>query len=83
MQWQDIETAPKDGTWFLAYGERDEGDDLPPIGPCRWRANSFDRWEQVSPTRKELVTHFESDWDWDSGLYNLSHWMPLPEPPTA
>jgi len=80
--WQPIETAPKDGSWILVFGDRYDRESLPPIGAARWEVRTFQSWQQVSDTRKELVTEDASDWDCESGIAP-THWQPLPEPPTA
>lgn len=73
MNWQPIETAPRDGTPILACGDADLsdpsfiGEDVPCV--VRWH-NTYggDRyyWE---------LFHY------DAFQYNPSHWLPLPEPP--
>ena len=67
--WQDISTAPKDGTPILLY------DDRVVVG---W-------WGAVDPDGeawKFLDTVCEGDhlnwWVWG---YGPSHWQPLPKPP--
>lgn len=76
MEWQRIETAPKDGTQVLLYCRHDGWDEIE-IGsfrnddndrdgddPC-WLDNSYD--------------------DFSCGYASCplepTHWMPLPEPP--
>lgn len=72
MQWQTIDSAPKDGATILGWSEyMDE--------PCtvRWRNNewesSWDGWEVV-----EYMSDFGTEYR-DPGP--VTHWMPLPEPP--
>lgn len=75
-QWQDINTAPRDGTWFLARGDfgRHAGDyevlrfagengTAGQHGPFIWATPSSETsvWAESVPT----------------------HWMPLPTPPGA
>lgn len=68
MDWQPIETAPRDGSWFWAWWGL-EG----PLGPeelmvsTRWNPDAFEgpRFEDVS-----------------GGMYTQpTHWMPLPQIP--
>lgn len=74
-EWQPIETAPKDGTFVLGYGEDIDGDYRISImkyesfknGSCLWiKKHDYhpyglcDIWINTAPT----------------------HWMPLPAPPT-
>jgi hypothetical protein len=81
MEWQPIETAPKDGTVILLAGGT-WGDDLldldgaPQVGAARW----------VMPFRKD---RYPSYWGvavleggYSAAVYeNPTHWMPLPAPP--
>lgn len=65
MEWQPIETAPKDGTRVLAANS----------GGAAWVAHFRDASEP--PTYKEGWTRFNcSDVGWSP-----THWMPLPKPP--
>jgi hypothetical protein len=69
MEWQPIETAPKDGTWFLGFR-------VSPFAECQiqvwhWMKDilpEFQGWQNANDT-----CDFEEDWP--------THWMPLPEPP--
>ena len=65
--WQDISTAPKDGTRFVAVGN-DYGLDSEPQHTCiaQWFRGC---WMEVS------------EWNEDSELKYLTHWMPLPPLP--
>ena len=66
--WQPIETAPKDGRPILAYGHIALSNHA--IGVVVW-SETYGLWDA------------ENDPDqgpWDS---KPTHWMPLPEPPTA
>lgn len=74
--WLPIETAPKDGTWIIAYRPDPDGwyDTELGITICRWRKN--DR------TGKSYFTDtYELD-DYELADYPPTHWMPLPEPPS-
>jgi hypothetical protein len=82
-EWQDIETAPKNGTEILIYRE-DCGVILARwVAPCEFLHES--EYISMSPDSWE-----EADWfgaDFVSG-YRVSndglptHWQPLPEPPS-
>ena len=65
--WQDISTAPKDGTQFVAVGN-DYGLYSEPQHTCiaQWFRGC---WMEVS------------EWNEDSELKYLTHWMPLPPLP--
>lgn len=75
MEWQPIETAPKDGTPILVWnGPANYGYYTAPdqMGTARWDRQAF--------------TDGEMCWwacDCCDGVttYNPTHWMPLPEPP--
>jgi hypothetical protein len=80
MEWQPIETAPKDGTEILAYEKCDylySNDEIEPferIKIVRW--NEVMQWDNP-----------EDEYDWMTGSsfdeqINPTHWMPLPKPPT-
>ena len=75
-EWQPIETAPKDGTCVLVYGEGtyDEGD-LRKIAVAQYT---------------NYLNGRETDWHWQFAwyyggyygkFYDPTHWMPLPESP--
>ena len=73
MTWQPIETAPRDGTRFLAY-EPTYG-----VGSCFWQmivtGSYADEVETVRGWRLNGMMFRERDID------QPTHWMPLPEPP--
>ncbi len=75
MNWQPIETAPKDGTWILlAGGETDDEAEVRSIVAAQWA-------KEMPPSGR---WHFA--W-YDGGFYgkylNPTHWMPLPPAPEA
>lgn len=94
MEWQPIETAPKDGTPVLIYGQVQKlagalgGETIGGLGVARWESYS---WEEYEPTGDGLfrqVTKERSSWKPDAmspyaASANPSHWMPLPEPPQS
>ena len=76
MEWQPIETAPKDGTWVLCYGlAHDEDASEPRIFTAVWT-----NWRNGKKLK---------NWWWqfawfDGGYYGEcepTHWMPIPAPP--
>lgn len=81
-EWQPIDTAPKDGTWFLSYRGPSE------IG--RWDRILVARWDDdcedfIWP---DDIYDIYGDEPLDVGDMfesggTLTHWMPLPEPPEA
>ena len=68
MKWQPIETAPRDGTEFLAFKPSSFG---PIIVVCEWLDEDHPDYDGETPH----VT-----WDF-SGFWDATHWMPLPQPP--
>jgi len=81
-EWQPIETAPKDGEWFLAYGDRIDDDGAPKIGAARWMPRTREYWQQTDQKTQKLVVEDESGWDYDlADIAYPTHWMPLPEAP--
>ena len=76
-EWQEIESAPKDGTVLLGY-DSDEGggismgvvviywwdadEDDPEQYPAEWRVHEIGTGDEIERA-------------------NITHWMPLPEPP--
>ena len=75
MDWQPIDTAPRDGTWVLVRGGRIDygwdGDTDPPAVVAQWGEGGGAEYWQFA-------------W-YDSGYYgeykSPTEWMPLPEPP--
>ena len=79
MEWQDIETAPKDGTEILAlYLYKGH---VPDYSIVRWENWGHGHGAWVAWSDGQLVIESQTD----SGTSYLepfvTHWMPLPEPP--
>lgn len=75
MDWQPIETSPKDGTWFLA-----SNGGLIPFVTC-WNSED-DRWFTFNGHFENTIQKYSGKpwqpvcwWDFGDGL-------PLPPPPT-
>lgn len=70
MDWQPIETAPKDGTAILICRNR-------PLGPCGMRVSYFDGDDDADYPwhADDGADGFNHHKDWPT------HWMPLPAPP--
>lgn len=72
-EWQDINTAPKDGTPVLLYGD--------------WRKYYYKDGELVSVDTIEGATvngcwnDETGSWRGIFGFIEPTHWMPLPQPP--
>ena len=65
MEWQPIETAPKDGTEILAFATFERRDFI-----------AVAQWADADPEFPNTV----AGWFWDYAI-RPTHWMPLPEPP--
>lgn len=68
--WQPIETAPKDGTFFLAFSRNEMIVCNQPPG------HPIGRWSFDSRKHRWCGGTFGT-------LAPLTHWHPLPEPPEA
>ena len=79
MDWQPIETAPKDGTKVLVYVPSDS------IYPTAAQYVSPEYFEREYGDRD----YMEAGWRWAFGypsdfheeVVEPTHWMPLPPPP--
>lgn len=73
-EWQDIETAPRDGTVVLLWAEDAAG----PV-EMAWDPEGFN---PLASLRKGIWVGYggQLTWSEDRGA-GPTHWMPLPEPP--
>jgi hypothetical protein len=73
MEWQSIETAPKDGTRILAFAQGSYGASDVYYGVASW--------VNADP---DLNPHIPADqlslWCWEFAI-RPTHWLPLPLPP--
>ena len=69
--WQDISTAPKDGTPVLAWCVHPH---------ARWAGDDRD-WAAAVVT--SWTTHNGGGWTWHGMIGTFTHWMPLPAAPTG
>jgi len=74
--WQPIETAPKDGSWFIVYC---------PDSPMSWQPYELSCWiivegEQYANHPGYFCMTDVSD-ELDIEGYGITHWMPMPAPP--
>lgn len=71
MDWQPIETAPRDGTPVLIYGPRYKN-----VTTALCDSNALHWW--VVDELEDIASDDDGD-----GLEAMppTHWMPLPEPP--
>lgn len=69
MDWQPIETAPKDGTPILCYA---------PQRQAHWVSVYVVKWSD--PDEDDGTGWVEAAGE-EWGRWNATHWMPLPAPP--
>ena len=79
MDWQPIETAPKDGTRVLLSGDGIVGFGawVKDVGKTLVADPDKPYWEPYDNSYWDI--DFTNDKDW----FLAAHWMPLPEPPKA
>lgn len=75
--WQPIETAPRDGTWFVVCraGEPDS------VEAGCYDPLMHDEYVEAGEGlyRKERRTSYE--WTGFNNMHRATHWMPIPEVP--
>jgi hypothetical protein len=69
MNWQPIETAPKDGTRVLVYN----GD----IYVAAWEDSSM----SLKIKKGWVYACVATNWNYYEVVYEPTHWMPLPNSP--
>ena len=78
--WQDISTAPKDGTWVLCLAKRAT---VPVIASHQFSTGGIGRW--IDKDASDFSGHDDPSeaWIeyWNSNSYTPTHWMPLPPRP--
>jgi len=85
MEWQPIETAPKDGTPIILFGGR--------VTAGHWEAERWPVSAEYHGSTGEYLGQFETGecieawWYSEDGGFDSesqpTHWMPLPPPPAA
>lgn len=68
-EWRPIETAPKDGSSVVIYGDIDASEAIPDYAVCSWEPAAIGQ-----PAGWVLDGH-------ESVMFVPTHWMPLPSPP--
>ena len=76
--WQPIETAPKDGTWFVIC-LRGEGFEIGRFDPTNWPEYVPSEIDGLF-RRQERVIY---EWDGFNNFDHATHWMPIPAPPAT
>lgn len=79
-EWKSIESAPRDGTWFLAGRLGD--------GPESYEIGCYDplKYEQYEPVEGGLFRKVVTDgyaWRGFDNMHRMTHWQPLPSPPIS
>jgi len=72
--WRPIETAPKDGTWFLAIS----------AGEHKWTGAKFRPViVAITPEGDYIADDISDEFvEFEPSELPLTHWMPLPKEPT-
>lgn len=73
-EWQDIATAPKDGTEVLLFWNDRTGHGIT-VG--KWSTDPYSRYPQPFWDTDRGIRHGKR---WSREVY-VTHWMPLPAPP--
>lgn len=79
MNWQPIETAPKDGTFVLVWRGSNDSRRWPPVVVAQYQEEKTFTWEGGNKKNVHLK-------EWRAASTGMSvgqptHWMPLPPDP--
>ena len=77
--WRPIETAPKDGTWFLIC-RADDGFDSYEVG--RFDPMILPEFVEAGEGLYRKIERKGYEWTGFNNMHRATHWMPLPEPPS-
>lgn len=72
MDWQPIETAPRNGTWFIIINADDS--DSPELG--RYNPLRQHRYEDAGNGMYRKLEYVAYDWDGFNNFHNATHWRP-------
>ena len=81
-EWQPIETAPMDGKFMLGYYRQEikRGSNLPRIqSGILFFVYNTSGFGFLTIDHQWVI--FDGHTGLDIGIHDLTHWMPLPEPP--
>lgn len=88
-EWQPIDTAPKDGSWFIAYRGESKSGTWDRLAIVRWHDDFSDF---IWPDQPFDIYRDDLDEKDERGMYEVTpyeargtftHWMPLPSPPVT
>jgi len=74
MRWRPIETAPRDGTWILGYGE-DAGEVFGPRGHLSQQVIQYTGAGDYPGYEWQMHSHQYACW------FKPTHWKPLGKDP--
>lgn len=77
-EWQPIETAPRDGTWFLTC-RASEGFESYEYG--RYDPYFMAEYVEVEGGLYRKESRSSYDWTGFNNFHRMTHWMPAPKPP--
>jgi hypothetical protein len=75
--WQPIETAPRDGSWFVIC--REDETDFFEVG--NYETMMGYSYEEVNEGLYRRREFFITEWGSFSNFHRATHWRPLPAPP--
>ena len=81
MEWQPIETAPKDGSKFIMARFADDGHE-PDYEVAQYDPHTWPEYVPVGDGLYRKEERVLGEWRNDNP-HRMTHWMPLPAPPEA
>ena len=79
MNWQPIETAPKDGRWILLYANNRQFEKY----RCSIAVAKWHTWNGYGADEIGWYVSDENCHEFTREVHDPTHWMPLPEPPQS
>lgn len=77
-EWKPIETAPRDGTWFMTACS---GYDASHFEVGRYRLFTHPAYQEAGGGLYRRVYEIWHEWEGFNNMHRATHWMPLPSPP--